>query len=213
MQWHKFVQPGRCNDLKQIVSYHGLKDNQIFAVVDAGGAISEFLHHNEFNHWIVTSYSAKNPACPRGTEIEPTYSQKFQVLKDLGVWKEVAIEVMPPDFEVVDVENVYHLWEFQYIYSFGEDVRPIFTAPSAFDQTFDGINYHMEMKNGCMYVYFKDKENIPWNKKQALKNYVATPISTGVEFICEPLANADYGCMLIFPLGTFLDFGLEQPSY
>lgn len=213
MQWHKFVQPGRCNGLNQIVSYHGLKDNQIFAVVDAGKGCSEFLNCNDFNHWILTSYSASDPTCPRGTEIEPTYSQKLQVIKDLGVWKEVAIEVMPPEHEVVDIENVYHLWEFQYIYSFGVDVRQSFIAPSNFDQVFEGIQYHVERKNGCMYVYFKDKEKMPWGKKQALKNYLATPISTGVEFIHETLANADYGCMIIFPLGTFLDFGLEQPSY
>ncbi len=214
MQWQKFVTNVRGNNIDNLTEYYAQQGDKTIFVIPAGGGISESLHGNELNHLTVfIANTAQIPGWYYGKGDEPSYSQKLLVLKELGKWKEVAVEVMPPEPEVVDVENVYHLWEFQYMYSFCANPAPIFEAPPAFELSFEGMQYHVEIKSGGVYIYFKDKENMPWRKKQRLKNHVATPISTGVEFICDAMANVDYGCIVVLPLFDLLDFGLEQPSY
>ncbi len=214
MQWQKFVMNMRCNDLAQTTAYFAQQGDKTLCVMPAGGGVCESLDHNEVNHIaILTCKTADFCGYARGPAIEPSYSQKLLVLRELGKWKEVAVEVMPPAPEVVDVENVYHIWEFQYIHSFCANVTPIFEEPPEFELSFEGTRFHFETKQGVTYIYFKDKENMPWIKKQRLKNLVTTPISTGVEFICEAMANVDYGCIVVLPPFELLDFGLEQPQY
>lgn len=214
MRWQSYVLNMPRNGLNQLNAYFAQHGDKTLCVMRAGGGISESLHNNEVNHLAVTTYkTADFHVGTRGREIEPSYSQKLLVLKELGKWGEVAVEVMPIEFEVVDVENVYHLWEFQYLYSFCVNPAPIFEAPPTFELNFEGMQYHVDIKPGGVYIYFKDKENMPWWKKQRLKNYVTTPVSIGVEFICEAMANVDYGCIVVLPPLELLDFGLEQPLY
>lgn len=146
-----------------------------------------------------------------GKMFEPSYRQKLMVLKEIGVWKEIALEVMPPQRDVVDREDCYHLWEFQYPYSFIFDHRPIYEAPKEFGDEFNGIQYHVKTVGDVRYIYFKpenENEQIGWKKKQNLKNHVIGMDGTAVELILDGMADKHYACMVCLPRGRYLDFGL-----
>lgn len=213
MQWERHMVKHSVNGLESFNMFYTRHNGLLINVLEAGGGVSYSLSQNELNHLVIGMYRNYGMGDLNHLAVEPTYSQKLRIIQELGRWKEVALEVMPPESEVVDVEEVYHIWEFQYIYSFFINVGPIFTEPSNYENNFAGVDYHLERQNGAIYAYFKDREHMTWRKKQALKNHITIPENTAVEIICEAMESTNHGCMIILPPFECLDFGLIRPTY
>ena len=193
-----------------------MNNGVLIQALNAGGGQSYVFSRERLCHWVL-GFIKYNPNgrmynINRGDFFEPTYQQKLAVLKEVGVWKESALEVMPPEDEVVDRENVYHLWEFQYPYSFIYNIRTIYDEPENFELEYQGIQYHIVTVGVVRYLYFKPKnkeEQVGWRKKQNLKNYVIGFEGTAVEIITDEMSDKAYGCLICFPRNEYLDFGLQ----
>lgn len=140
--------------------------------------------------------------------VEPYYAEKIAILKEIGRWKKVALEVMPDERELVDRENLYHMWEFEHINSFQLDTAPIFNPPKRFREKYEGLHYEVVRQKGVIYIYFQSDDQVPWRKKQAIKNHAVGPHRTGVEIITESMLNVGYGVIIVLPYNLQLSFGL-----
>lgn len=200
MKWKKMRLPIVLNDQTGADLYDGIIDGSINAkVLNCGGGYSESISKQYIVHWEILMIIGENM-------IEATYKQKVQILKELGIWKEVALEVMPRENDVVDRENLYHIWEFQYPYSFMHDIKPIYDEPQMYEGCWRDIDYHVFERFGITYIYFKSLKQITWRQKQNLKNSLMGEHIIAVEIIQEEMLNKGYSCMICFK--EVLDFGL-----
>lgn len=215
MRWTKQVLSMKVNKQSLVNTYAGELGSCYVQVLELEGGFSNSFYGNEVRHYIVGKWKKMQPLIfAKPIMEEPDYALKLQIIRDLGKWHENALEVMPPESQVVDVEDVYHLWEFKYLNSFMVDVNPMFRwSNGIFDNTYGEVRYHIEAIHGVRYVFFANRDHVSWKQKQKLKNRVSTEESTAVEIICEGMANANYGCLIILPSFSGLDFGLERPTY
>lgn len=205
MLWKKMVLPLGFNGQLNHDMYMGINSKNIMIqCVDAGGGNSEVLHGQRIEHWGMVMHQGDN-------RYEPTYQEKMMILRDIGIWKNCALEVMPAQVDVVDRENVYHIWEFQYPYSFKYNFFPILQRPQQFECEWGEFLYHLEQVGKVQYLYFKSKNGneFGWKMKQMLKNNVIGYSRTAVEFIIPEMENQDYSALICLPQGEFLDFGLN----
>ena len=176
--------------------------------LDCGDGISGVLSNQELVHWglAFSKVGSKEPQL-----FEPDYHQKLMVIKEIGRWKQCALEVMPPECEVVDRQDVYHLWEFEYPYSFIYSIRPIYDIPETFELECDGVKYHIAQVGKVRYLYLElDKgRKLGWRHKQNLKNMIFGSWSTAVEVIIDDMEDKPYVCLICLPHNEFLDFGLN----
>lgn len=142
---------------------------------------------------------------------EPTYKEKLMVLNEVGIWKKVALEVMPPQREVVDRANVYHLFEFEDLNNFVYNIAPIFQAPKLTRVSEDGkVEYHLSIEHAVQYLYLRDTsgEELTWWKKQKLKNQLIGTHRCAVEIIIKGMESKDYTVLICLPNGRTMDFTL-----
>ena len=132
MKWTKERIPMIVNGQIGADMYDGIIDDSIDTkVLNCGGGYSESVSEQFIMHWNIAMFDGQSM-------VEPTYKQKVQILKELGIWKKVALEVMPPEVKVVDRADVYHIWEFEYPYSFMCDITPIYSDPKHFEGAYEG---------------------------------------------------------------------------
>lgn len=214
ISWRRTRIPMEVNGETELDMYYGkLDDIKTAEVLNSGGGNSKSISNQYIIHWVIgiCRQMTGNYEVDRQNLVEPTYKQKVQILKDLGVWKQIALEVMPSEVDVVDRENVYHIWEFEFPYSFMYDITPIYKEPLKYEGLYEGMEYHLFVKGGAMYIYFRPKtalDIITWRKKQSLKNFLLGEDATAVEIVQEEMLNKKYFCMIGFFDGRILDFGL-----
>ncbi len=203
IQWRKFNLSSHVNGEKNYGFFkRGTTKGEFVTVIYAGKFISEYASSQEICHWVI--------ACTKGKKFyEPSYKEKLNIVKEIGKWGNIALEVMPSERKVVDEADIYHIWEFQYPYSFIYNISPIFEKPDVFEEKFENIKYHVEDVKGVQYIYFKSTSLNPigWKKKQQLKNFILGEDAVAVEFILEGMGG-DYACMVALKKGETLDFGL-----
>lgn len=175
-----------------------------------GDFTSKIVFGQEMRHWQLLKFPLsavmKNDMDHEG--LEPTYSEEVELLKEFGRWKEIALEIMPQESKLVDRINMYHLWEFQSPKMLAVNIQPIFNPPNCLDQLFEDICYKTVRQGETTYVYFHSGKELPWRKKQKLKNYIAGKEGTGIEIITTRMLGVGYGAMIILPYYLQLDFGL-----
>lgn len=180
-------------------------DGTLIQVVKANHSKSTVLRNQPFFHWIVAFGKLGS-----FRYFEPSYAQKVMCLRELGEWKRIAFEVMPPQNEVVDRADVYHIWEFEHPGSMVYDIAPIYVAPRALECETRQARYHIAQYGLVRYLYFQSKleKELGWKQKQELKNQVFGPMTCAVEIITEEMLAKSYGCMICFPEGRRMDITL-----
>lgn len=178
-------------------------DGTLIHVVKANHGMSSVLRNQAFFHWIVAFGKLGS-----FRYFEPSYAQKVLCLRELGEWKRIAFEVMPPQNEVVDRADVYHIWEFEHPNSIKYDIAPIYMTPRVFERETCEAKYHIAQYGSTRYLYFqsKNEKELGWKQKQQLKNAVFGPMTCAVEIITEEMLGKPYGCMICFPPRHRLDF-------
>ena len=214
MMWKELRVPIQVNEENELKMYCGQLDAKTAQVLNAGGGNSESFCNQYIVHWVIGIFRQMtgNYEVDRKNLVEPTYKEKIQILKELGNWKQIALEVMPAETELVDREDVYHIWEFEYPYSFMYDISPIYEEPAVFEAVYEGIEYHLYTKGGAMYIYFRPQTAlnvISWRSKQNLKNFLLGREGNAIEIIHEEMLNKKYCGMIGFLDGRTLDFGLS----
>lgn len=208
MRWIKTKVPFNANGRTHQDTFTAYTQEGKYQAIDAGGGNAATFCNEEFCHWVIglcTGRNAKGPILK-----EPSYRQKVKILEEIGKWKNIALEVMPPEIEVIDREDVYHLWEFQYPHSFHYGYRSILEKPYLFDKEIGEVKYHIRTDGRTKYIYLKKKDGteLTWREKQTLKNKILSPIDTAVEIIIPEMLEEDYTCLVCLPRFEFLDFGL-----
>ena len=208
MQWIKTTVPFDANGRTHQDSYTAYTQKELYQVVYAGSGKSSVFCNEELHHWIIGLCIGKDLSGP--ILVEPTYRQKVMILEEIGVCKKIALEVMPPEMEVVDRENVYHMWEFEFPYSFHYGYAPILDVPEEFENEIDDVTYHIKSNGFSRYLYLKsnDGKELTWRKKQNLKNKILSPMDTAVEIITREMLEKDYTCLVCLPEFEYLDFKL-----
>lgn len=212
LHWKKGKLPLGFNGESSHDIYEAISDKGYYVqVINAGIGVSDMMHRESLCHWVLAFVKAKRQIFTRGEFFEPSYQQKLMVLREVGKWKNIALEVMPPEPEVVDREDVYHLWEFEYPYSFIHNYKPILEGPDSFGEEFANIEYHISTVGEIRYLYFRSKNPnsfIGWRKKQNLKNHAIGFNDTAIEIITEEMSDKQYGCLICLPHNQYLDFTL-----
>lgn len=189
--------------------YSAFTREHLYMVTSIGSLRSRILAGNTIKHWKI--YKVAMPDVVKGEKnpegIEPCYAEKVQILKELGIWKQIAMEVMPQESRLVDEANMYHMWEFQSENQLFVDLHPILTPQQCLDEQFGDIYYKVVKQNYAMYVYFYSSKELPWREKQRLKNHIVGKEGTAVEIITEKMLNVGYGAMIILPCP--LDFSIR----
>lgn len=189
--------------------YSAFTREHLYMVTSIADFTSRITKGNRIKHWKILKVPVSEVVCggnDPAVGLEPCYAEKIQILKELGIWKEIALEVMPQESRLVDEANLYHMWEFQSPTQFFIRLEPILTPPQCFDRQYEGIFYKEVIQNSVMYVYFHSNKELMWREKQKLKNHIAGREGTAVEIITERMQNRGYGVMIILPYP--LDFGL-----
>lgn len=197
--------------------YNALTDQYAWHCLDAGApGTSEFLHGEKIKHFVIGSeklgISKARPA--KEYMHEPTYNEKLEILHNIGLWKEVALEVFPPKSEVVDVEEVYHIWEFQYPYSFALNIMPAKELKELSGE-YANVKYEIYIIDGVEYLFMQslDGYELRWSEKQKMKDELIGEERTAVEIIWSEIDGASYTCLICLKENDYLDFGLIQPVW
>ena len=208
MQWIKTSIPFNANGRTHQDTFTAYTQEGMYQAIDAGGGTTTVFCNEELCHWVLGVCTGQNVNGP--ILKEPNYRQKVMVIEEIGKWKTIALEVMPPEMEVIDREDVYHLWEFQYPYSFHYGHRPIMERPDSFDKEIGQVKYHIRNDGRTKYIYLqkKDGKELTWREKQDLKNRILSPFDTAVEIITREMLGCDYTCLVCLPRFEYLDFGL-----
>jgi len=147
------------------------------------------------------------------TDEEPDIEEKYEVLKNTGFAKKVAIEVFPANTDFANSSNTYHMWEMEDEKSFPFDMKPIFFIPEAFeDITVKDVyaryamNIDKTQYGKVAYLYFFSENELKRSEKQALKDEIVGEYVTAVEVINEFTRSLFYCCMVCLPMNYKLDF-------
>lgn len=197
--------------------YSALTEKYAWNCLDAGApGASEFLHGEKIKHFVIgcEKLGISKAIPPKEYMHEPTYNEKLEILHSIGLWKEVALEVFPPECEVVDVEEVYHIWEFQYPYSFVLNIIPA-KELHELNGEYANVKYGIYIIDGVEYLYLqaRDGHELRWSEKQKLKNKLIGEERTAVEIIWSEIDGANYTCLICLMQNDYLDFGLVQPAW
>lgn len=150
---------------------------------------------------------------------EPSYKEKHDVLKRLGKWKSIALEVYPSESNLIDSANLYHLWEFENERVLPFSINEIFEKPE-FENSicFKNTNIRYSEKSGYIgsspirYLYLKSEEgkNLTWYQKWRAKNEIYSSNVLAVEIISNKTIKNDYSCLICLPYNFKLGFGLRD---
>lgn len=153
--------------------------------------------------------------------MEPDYGEKLSILKKLGKWNRVGLEIFPSIKNVVDDSNLYHIWEIESMRKFPFPTYLAFTVPNSTEyQTvsvgkIQGKYVIRTLKNDMgtiTYLYLKSTgKEFSWSEKQALKDKIVGENITAVELICDYIISgvARETCLICLPAQYELKFGLH----
>ena len=152
--------------------------------------------------------------------LDPSYSEKVSILMAIGKWKQLALEVFPRTEDLVDRANLYHIWEVEDTSHLPFDISHIKQNPNFFADESTGKGYSVEYelhgkrsKNGIvgyLYLRSKDGSELKWKQKQQAKNDIIGEDMVAVEVISENFMKLGYTCLICFPIGYRLDFGINS---
>lgn len=176
----------------------------------------------EMQHLIVkmvdTQNSLKNPLSVFFLLNEPTYKDKVWILKSRGRWKKMSLEVFPIEDNLVDMANLFHLWEVK-----SEDALPFSIEEIGNRSELDcsislkDCNIIYGEKTAYLnqapikYLYLKreDGKELTWYQKYYAKNEIYSSEVLAVEVISDRFAVKDYSCLVCLPYNFKLGFGIH----
>lgn len=130
------------------------------------------------------------------SSLEPYYNRKVEILRETGKWGQIALEVFPAQKDVVDREDVYHMWEFEFPYS-----CKFFPVANEANRLNLGPGLHNFCDGNRIIVTNAQR----WKEKQDLKNRLLGKQSTAIEFITDHFIDAKSIIVEI----PFIDFSLS----
>lgn len=135
----------------------------------------------------------------KGVQVEPDSFIKLKVLKELGMWKKLALEVYPQESKKTE-RFCCGMWEVKN----PENIEEIAEIPmfSKLEETAKVIS-----STGNVKFLFTTLEK--WEDKQQLKNKLFSEESMAVELICDTFANKGYSCLIVFPDGRTVSLPLN----
>lgn len=155
---------------------------------------------------------------------DPSYYDRVSIIRELGKWKKLAVEVFPREKDLVDRANLYHLWEIEdrnqlpfdidLIKDF-HDLKPsrYFSPFIGFDKAFD-VNYSVALHTfkagqfAYLFVTPIDGVELKWKQKYEIKNGIFGKNVMAVEVISEELGSLPYTCLVCYPWNYEIDFSL-----
>ena len=203
----------------------GNPNHKHYQRISSEGELVSVLHMNEEHskitngrvpliHWGILIMGGMNSERRGKIEIfrEPTYREKLMFLQEVGIWKIVAVEVMPRRLDIVDRADVYHLFEIQNPVQFVYDYRPIFQEPSSYQPIDDNkYEYFLSGQTGSVeYLYLRKKngKKLRWWEKQNLKDKIIGAHRCAVEVIIRGMESKDYTALICLPAGRDMGFTL-----
>lgn len=193
-----------------------LPSGEVISIHHLNEARSRAVQGSELIHWgMVIAFS--NQINQTGKFFrEPTYREKLVILRQIGYWKNCAVEVMPRKCEIVDKIDAYHMYEFPSPTQFEFNYHPIFQAPQKYDtmQMDDGLfEYFLRGEDGGLqYLYLRKKngKELRWWDKQNLKDKIVGAHRCAVEMIIGGMESREYTALIVLPAGRTMDFMLTS---
>lgn len=193
-----------------------LPSGEVISIHHLNEARSRAVKGSELIHWgMVIAFS--NQINQTGKFFrEPIYREKLAILRQIGYWKNCAVEVMPRKCEIVDKVDAYHMYEFPSTTQFEFNYHPIFQAPQKYDtmQMDDGLfEYFLRGEDGGLqYLYLRKKngKELRWWDKQNLKDEIVGAHRCAVEMIIGGMESREYTALIVLPAGRTMDFMLTS---
>ena len=135
----------------------------------------------------------------KNESIEPDYAIKLMVLKELGFWKQLAIEIYPQESKRHGTHS-WWMWELKN----PESIEGITEVPM-----FAKLEGTAKVFSSTGEVKFLFTELEKWEEKQQLKNKMFSEESVAIELICDTFANKGYSCLIVFPDGDKIKLPLN----
>ena len=152
--------------------------------------------------------------------------ERVDIVSSIGKWKQLALEVYPTSKNLVNAANIYHIWEIRdensLPFSIDQISRPntyqeerMVCKPNGSFKSYE-VSFSLVRRRFAagmftyLFVHSDQIRELKWAQKYYIKEQIFGERITAVEVISELFQNEGYSCLIGYPEGFDLGFGIHK---